>query len=130
MYTPGKLNNGEVGGIGDEGEDGYGFGWGINYNSKLGLVVDHSGGWPGYFTWLERFADADRVLILLCSRDVLDGKCYDAFLKDCERLQRTSSRNRCTPLRSLLSRTPTGADGRPSPESTTTTKTASAWTRF
>ena len=74
MYTPGKLNNGEVGGIVDEGEDGYGFGWGINYNSELGLIVDHSGGWPGYFTWLERFADADRVLILLCSRDVLDGK--------------------------------------------------------
>ena len=78
MYTPCKLNNGEIGGK-EEGDDGYGFGWSIGLTSELGLIVNHDGGWPGYSTWLERFVDADRVLILLQCRDTSDGKCGVAF---------------------------------------------------
>ena len=79
MFVPARLNNGEIADTGEESEDGYGFGWSIVHDPELGLIVNHSGGWPGYFSWFERFVDADRVLILLQCRDALDGKCYNAF---------------------------------------------------
>lgn len=81
MFTPARLNNGEIAETDEESEDGYGFGWGIERDPQLGLVVKHSGGWPGYSAWYERFIDADRVLILLCCRDARDGKAYDAFFE-------------------------------------------------
>ncbi len=65
MYTPGAK-------VSEEGGDevGYGFGWFIINNPNLGKVLSHSGGWPGVSTWFGRYLDADRVLILLCCRDV------------------------------------------------------------
>lgn len=75
MSTPGKLNNGENAGFDDEGE-GYGFGWSIEHDEKLGLIVSHSGGMPGVHTWFERFVDADRTLIIFCSRDELDERAH------------------------------------------------------
>ncbi len=76
MYTPGKLLNGEDA-VYDEDEGlGYGFGWAIEKNEELGLIVSHSGGMPGVHTWFERFLDADRVLVILCSRDALDARAY------------------------------------------------------
>ena len=80
MYTPGKLNNGEVAGSpDDEDGDAYGFGWFPINDPKFGLIVRHSGGWPGYSSWFERYLDADRVLIILCSRDSLDDRAREAF---------------------------------------------------
>ena len=82
MYTPMKLNNGEPAGADEEedGDDGYGFGWCISNDPKLGLTVSHSGGMPGLETWFEHFVDADRVLVILCCRDTTDAKAYDAFI--------------------------------------------------
>ncbi len=81
MVTPARLNNGEIAETDEDAEDGYGFGWGIEREESLGLIVSHSGGWPGYFSWFERFLDADMVLILLSCRDALDGKAADAFFE-------------------------------------------------
>ncbi len=76
MYTPGKLLNGENA-VYDEDEGlGYGFGWAIEKNEELGLIVSHSGGMPGVHTWFERFLDANRVLMILCSREMLDARAH------------------------------------------------------
>ncbi len=80
MYTPGKLNSGEDSGKDDEaGSVGYGFGWAIFEDEKLGRIVGHSGGWPGYSIWYERFLDADRVLAILCCRESRDDRGGDGF---------------------------------------------------
>ena len=85
MYTPGKLNNGEDSGQGDEeGAIGYGFGWDIFREREFGRIVAHSGGWPGYMTWYERFLDADKVLVILCCRDYEDERGYKSFRKGME----------------------------------------------
>ena len=76
MYTPVVLNSGEVYRDEDDGE-GYGFGWGVSNRDGLGLVVSHSGGMPGVFTWFERFVDADKVIITLFNRDPMDYRAED-----------------------------------------------------
>ena len=89
MYTPGRLNSGEI--AEDTDEDipwGYGFGWDVLNDPALGLIAAHSGGWPGYSTWLERFVDADRVLIRLRCRDVRDERANEAFRKGLEAIAR------------------------------------------
>ncbi len=68
MYAPGRLNNGKIAMIDEEYGLGYGFGWSVGRDEELGLIVCHSGGMPGVFTWYERFIDADRVLVLLMNR--------------------------------------------------------------
>lgn len=78
MYTPGRLNNGEIAGTEKE-KDGYGLGWGILKDPELGLVVDHIAGWAGYIAWYERFVDVNKVLIYLCSREPADTRAYAAF---------------------------------------------------
>ena len=77
MYTPGRLNSGEP--AVDTDGDAYGFGWFLRDEPPLGRVVCHSGSMPGVGTWFERFLDADRVLIFLCSRDPLDVSAYVGF---------------------------------------------------
>ena len=72
MYTPGKLNNGEDAVYDEDDGLGYGFGWAVGRDEELGLVVSHSGGMPGVNTWFERWIDADRVLVMLFSRDPWD----------------------------------------------------------
>ena len=74
MYTPWVK-------IPDYGEDdvGYGFGWNIFNAPELGRVLSHSGGWAGVSTWYGRYLDANRVMILLCCRDAVDGRGGDAF---------------------------------------------------
>ena len=67
-YTPGKLNNGEDAVYDEDDGQGYGFGWAVEQNESLGLIVSHSGGMPGVATWFERFLDADRVLVFLMNR--------------------------------------------------------------
>lgn len=87
MYTAGRLNSGEVSGEGD-GEDGYGFGWGIINDKEFGLIVEHSGSWPGYYTQYERFIDADRVLIHIRCRRQEDGRALKGLWEGMEAIAR------------------------------------------
>ena len=74
MYTPyAKLGEEE------EGIVGYGFGWVVYDSKKWGRVLSHSGGWAGVNTWIGRYLDLDRVLILLSSCDPMDGRAAEIF---------------------------------------------------
>lgn len=56
IFTPALVN----------GKDThYGFGWAINTNKDYGTIYQHSGGWPGYSTFIERQADNDKTIIVL-----------------------------------------------------------------
>ena len=88
MYTPGKLNNGKDAVYDEDDGLGYGFGWAVGRDEKLGLVVSHSGGMPGVATWFERFVDADRVLVILCNRDYRDVRAYLSFWDGMEAIVR------------------------------------------
>ncbi|GIO42338.1 serine hydrolase domain-containing protein [Paenibacillus apis] len=57
MFTPVTLHNGET--------FDYGFGWLIEQHPQLGRAVSHSGGWPGYATFLKRYIERDLTIILL-----------------------------------------------------------------
>lgn len=57
MFTPVTMNNG--------GTFYYGMGWLIEHDDRLGSIVHHSGGWPGYSTWFKRYIDRDMTLIML-----------------------------------------------------------------
>ena len=82
MYTPGRLNNGEIAqDPSDEDGCAYGFGWFVEQNPEHGLIVCHSGGWPGYNNWYRRCIDEDRVLIRLCCREERDARAYDSFCR-------------------------------------------------
>jgi CubicO group peptidase (beta-lactamase class C family) len=56
-FTPVKLNS--------DSTYQYGFGWFIAQDSTLGKVVQHSGGWPGYGTYIKRFIDENDCIIIL-----------------------------------------------------------------
>ncbi len=56
-FSPVKLNN--------DSTYQYGFGWFIAQDSTLGKVVQHSGGWPGYGTYIKRFIDKNHSIIIL-----------------------------------------------------------------
>ena len=88
MYTPAKRNNGEDAVYDEEDGLGYGFGWAVGRDEELGLVVSHSGGMPGVATWLERFIDADRMLVILTCRDFADVRAYLSFEKGLKSIAR------------------------------------------
>ena len=88
MYTPAKLNNGEDAVYDEDDGLGYGFGWAVGHDEALGLVVSHSGGMPGVATWFERFVDADRVLVILSSRDYRDVRAYLGYWDGMEAIAR------------------------------------------
>ena len=96
MYTAAKLNNGKIAGF-DE-DSGYGFGWCVEHDEKLGLVVSHSGGMPGVATWFQRWIDADRVLIILDSRNPMDYRAFDGYW---DGLQAVASDREPKPVRSI-----------------------------
>jgi len=83
MYTPGRLNNGKPAGADEDeeenGDEGYGFGWGIRNDEKFGLIVNHSGGMPGLETWFEHFVDTDRTLVILNCRNFSDIRAFVRF---------------------------------------------------
>ncbi len=56
-FQPGTLNNGKT--------TNYGFGWGLTTLNDAGKIVSHSGGWPGYITYIERNIDKDKTIIIL-----------------------------------------------------------------
>lgn len=43
----------------------YGFGWMVNTSDDYGRIANHSGGWPGYVTFIERHMDNDKTIIIL-----------------------------------------------------------------
>lgn len=49
----------------DGGENKYGYGWRIENDDLFGKIVKHSGGWPGYATFIERYLDSDKTIIVL-----------------------------------------------------------------
>lgn len=51
--------------LADGTKEDYGFGWGIASDSTLGRIVEHSGGWPGYGTYIRRYLDSHDCVILL-----------------------------------------------------------------
>lgn len=55
----------EVATLNDGTKTNYGFGWGIDNNPDLGKTVAHSGGWPGYRSFIERHIDTDKTIIIL-----------------------------------------------------------------
>jgi len=60
-FSPTRLNDGAI--------HEYGFGWGIAKDSVLGKFVHHSGGWPGYATYIRRYIDRNDCLIVLSNKE-------------------------------------------------------------
>ncbi|MBQ6261975.1 MAG: beta-lactamase family protein [Clostridia bacterium] len=81
MYTAPRLSDGSLSGEFPDELDGYGFGWGILRDEKLGLLVNHSGGMSGLQTWFERGVDADRAFVLVNSRDCEDARAHLSFFE-------------------------------------------------
>ncbi|HET6512427.1 MAG TPA: serine hydrolase [Candidatus Kapabacteria bacterium] len=57
IFARGRLNNGD--------STNYGFGWQLSYDSVLGPRHFHSGGWPGYATFISRYPESDWTVIVL-----------------------------------------------------------------
>ena len=57
LFNSVKTNDGK--------ETNYGFGWFVGNSKKYGKIVYHSGGWPGYSTYIERHLDNDKTIIIL-----------------------------------------------------------------
>jgi CubicO group peptidase (beta-lactamase class C family) len=64
-FSRGKLKNGD--------STTYGFGWQIGYDSLLGPRYSHSGGWPGYGTFIARYPKTDWTVILLRNAEAPAG---------------------------------------------------------
>ncbi|MCR8844571.1 beta-lactamase family protein [Paenibacillus sp. SC116] len=56
-FTPTLLNNGET--------FPYGYGWLVSNEDNRGMLVSHSGGWPGYATNYKRYIDQEKTFIIL-----------------------------------------------------------------
>ncbi|KAB5484483.1 serine hydrolase domain-containing protein [Flagellimonas hadalis] len=66
MFTSSLLNSGE--------ETGYGFGWYIEQEEPFKKMVNHSGYFPGYLTYLEQHIDHDMTIIILQNNENRTGK--------------------------------------------------------
>lgn len=53
----------------DGKEQAYGFGWGLGKREQIGNFYGHSGGWPGYGTYIEKHPGRGKLLILLSNHD-------------------------------------------------------------
>lgn len=47
------------------GGTAYGYGWGLANSKTYGRFANHSGGWPGYSTYIERGLDDDKMFVVL-----------------------------------------------------------------
>ncbi|MBP9215093.1 MAG: serine hydrolase [Chitinophagaceae bacterium] len=59
----------------------YGFGWAISDDETYGKIVNHSGGWPGYKTFIERHIDNDKTIIVLQNHENVSTTKLFAYLK-------------------------------------------------
>ena len=57
IFSNGLLNDGSLG--------KHGFGWRMLETKDFGRIARHSGGWPGYMTYIERDIDHDKTIIIL-----------------------------------------------------------------
>lgn len=57
IFSNGQLNDGSIG--------KHGFGWRMVDTKEFGRIAKHSGGWPGYITYIERNLDHDKTIIIL-----------------------------------------------------------------
>lgn len=73
----------------------YAFGWMVRNDPKNGRIASHSGGWPGYISYIERQIDKDRTVIILQNlqapgmssradkvRKILNGEGFSALSAD------------------------------------------------
>jgi len=56
-FQPGTLNDGK--------KTNYGFGWAVEEVKGAGKIVNHSGRWPEYNTYIERNIEKDKTIIIL-----------------------------------------------------------------
>ncbi len=61
IFAAGVLN--------DTQKTDYGFGWRTQTLEPFGKLASHSGGWPGYKTYIERHIDNDKTIIFLENND-------------------------------------------------------------
>jgi CubicO group peptidase (beta-lactamase class C family) len=78
IFKSSKLNNDSL--------TDYGFGWFVdNSNKENGKIVEHSGGWAGYVTHIERHLDEDITIIILqnlsTSNTIIPTKFSRQFIK-------------------------------------------------
>jgi hypothetical protein len=59
----------EVATLNNNSKTKYGFGWSIDENKDFGKIVNHSGGWPGYATFIDRHITNDKTIIVLQNHD-------------------------------------------------------------
>jgi CubicO group peptidase (beta-lactamase class C family) len=57
IFANGILNDGSIG--------KHGFGWRMVDTKEFGKIAKHSGGWPGYMTYIERDITNDKTIIIL-----------------------------------------------------------------
>lgn len=57
IFEPGKTSDGKP--------TKYAFGWMIDQLEDYGKIANHSGGWSGYVTFIERHLDTDKTIIVL-----------------------------------------------------------------
>ena len=50
----------------------YGLGWMITTNKDFGKIVNHTGGWPGYKTFIERHITNDKTIIILQNHEEVE----------------------------------------------------------
>ena len=80
-FTPGKLNDGS--------NTNYGFGWFIPNTASGKKVVDHTGGWVGFVTYIYRETEENNCIVILTNnsssyfggamfplRNIMNGKPY------------------------------------------------------
>lgn len=65
-FSPGLLNNGK--------NTEYGFGWLLKDSKEFGKTYFHSGGWPGYASWIERYPETNKTIILLANAGAANGQ--------------------------------------------------------
>jgi CubicO group peptidase (beta-lactamase class C family) len=82
-FYPARLKDGKIYQYSYDGAiHQYGFGWVITKDSILGKFVHHSGGWPGYATYIRRYIDRNDCLIVLSNNE---GKGMRSAIKAIEK---------------------------------------------
>ncbi|MBC7524704.1 MAG: beta-lactamase family protein [Flavobacterium sp.] len=74
IFNPTTLNNGT--------KTKYGFGWFLENNETFGKIVNHSGSWPGYISYIERHIDNDKTIILLQNNDNRNTKIPSKLIRN------------------------------------------------
>ena len=74
IFNNATLNNGT--------KTKYGFGWFIDNNESFGKIINHSGSWPGYISYIERHIDNDKTIILLQNNDNRNTKIPSKLIRN------------------------------------------------